>query len=277
MNYLAVLSEITNYYINLLIVQYHNKPKARATVELIANLIWMNMIIFQIRDAFDWRSAVGKQLDIIADWVGLNRFYDGKWIFTRPWFSLIDWDSTPNNLQGGFSTFSNFEELKGGILDYDEINPSQNSLSDDDFRLLIGLKIIKNSINFTAKNIDDAIWSYFGNTYYSNESIFEGTVLYTDKHYANAYGTVKSFSSNHIVIADSNNPSIVLYDGYYNLKSGTNSFVYNLGKVYTKWNGKKIEYWHDPELSVMMQVAGLKNVLPHPTGTYIELKELSYV
>ena len=127
------------------------------------------------------------------------------------------------------------------------------------------------------KNIDDAIWSYFGNIYYSNESIFEGTVLYTDEHYTNAYGTVKSFSSNHIVIADSNNPSIVLYDGYYNLKSGTNSFVYNLGKVYTKWNGKKIEYWHDPELSVMMQVTGLKNVLPHPTGTYIELKELSYV
>lgn len=208
MNYLSVLSEITNYYINLLIIQYHDKPKARATVELIVNLIWMNMIILQIRDAFDWRTAVGKQLDIIADWLGLNRFYDGQYIFLRPWFALIDWDSEPDNLQGGFSEFDTFEELEGGILDFNEIKPSKNQLPDNSFRLMVGLKIIKNSINFTAKNIDDAIWDYFE------------------------------------------------------------------GLVYTKWNGKKLEYWYPHNYSVVMQVAALKEVLLHPTGTQIELKEI---
>ena len=167
MDYLAVLSDITNYYINLLIIQYHNKPKARATVELIVNLVWANMVILQLRDAFDWRTAEGKQLDIIADWVGLTRFYSGQLMSNRPWLSHIDWDSMPDSLQGGFSTFDTFEEIEGGILDYDEIGPRPNQLSDVSFRVLIGLKIIKNSINQTAKNIDDAIWDYFEGEVYT--------------------------------------------------------------------------------------------------------------
>lgn len=184
MDYLAVLTDITNYYINLLIIQYHNKPKARATVELIVNLIWADMVILQLRDAFDWRTAIGKQLDIIADWVGLTRFYNGQFLNLRPWLSHIDWDSTPDDLQGGFSTFDTFEELEGGILDYDQFGPKTNQLSDSAFRVLIGLKIIKNSINQTAKNIDDAIWDYFQGdvytvwsgktlTYYYQENIKE--------------------------------------------------------------------------------------------------------
>lgn len=167
MDYSSVLLEVTTYYINLLIIQYHNKPKAKATVELIVTLIWMDMIIFQLRDAFDWRTAIGKQLDIVADWVGTSRFYNGQLLFLRPWFSLIDWDSTPDNLQGGFSEFDNFEELFGGIIDYDTIKPTQNQLADDALRLMIGLKIIKNNINFTAKNIDEAIWDYFNGDVYT--------------------------------------------------------------------------------------------------------------
>lgn len=209
MNYLTLLSDITDYYVNLLIIQYHNKPKARATIRLFINLVWANMIILQLRDAFDWRTAIGKQLDIVADWVGIDRFYNGQLIFLRPWFALIDWDSTPDNLQGGFSEFDTFETIEGGILDYDELKPSQNEFSDDSFRLMIGLKIIKNSINFTAKNIDDAIWDYFE------------------------------------------------------------------GDVYTVWNGKKLEYWYQPDLSIVMQVAQLKEVLPRPSGVQVELKEIS--
>lgn len=209
MNYLTLLNEMLDYYANLLIIQYHDKPKAIATVKLFVNLVWVNMIILQIRDAFDWRTAIGKQLDIIGEWLGIDRFYNGQLIFLRPWFALIDWDSNPDNLQGGFSTFDNFETLEGGILDYDELKPSENQFSDDSFRLMIGLKIIKNSINYTAKEIDDAIWEYFN------------------------------------------------------------------GDVYTVWSGKKLTYWYKSDLSIVMQVAAIKNVLPRPSGVRIELKEIS--
>ena len=166
MNYTLILTTLINYYVNLLIIQYHDKPKAKATIALLINLIWANLIIFQIRDGFDWRTAVGPQLDIVGKWEGLSRFYNGQLLFLHPWFSLIDWNSTPDNLQGGFSTFDTFDILEGGIIDYSTIKPTQNQLADDAFRLMIGLKIIKNHINQTAKNIDEAIWNYFdGNVY----------------------------------------------------------------------------------------------------------------
>lgn len=170
MNYQLVLTTIINYYVNLLIVQYHNKPKAKATIALLINLIWANMIIFQIRDGFDWKTAKGVILDIIGKWVGCTRFYNGQLFDFEAWFSLIDWDSTPDLLQGGFSTFSDFESLSGGFLDYQNIAPTQNRLKDSTFRIMIGLKIIKNNINHTAKNIDNAIWEYFSGEVYTTWS-----------------------------------------------------------------------------------------------------------
>lgn len=167
MDYTEQLNNIINYYTNLLIVQYHNKPKARATIKLMAKLLWVNMILLQIRDAFDWRTAIGKQLDIIGEWVGVTRFYNGQLFYFRPWFSLIDWNKEPDNLQGGFSRFTSFEQTEGGFLDYDNILPTQNRLADSSFRIMIGLKIIKNSISATCKNIDEAIWEYFNGDVYT--------------------------------------------------------------------------------------------------------------
>ena len=167
MDYIAILEDLKKYYANLLIIQYNGKPKAKATIELMVKLLYVDMVLLQIRDAFDWRTAVGQQLDIIGDWVGVNRFYNGQLFYFRPWFSLVDWNGEPDNLQGGFSTFQTFDEGGGGFLTYDDILPTQNRLTDDGFRLMIGLKIIKNSISTTCKNIDEAIWDYFGGDVYT--------------------------------------------------------------------------------------------------------------
>lgn len=280
---------INDYYANLLIIQYHNKAKAQATIKLMARFLWANMLFLQIRDAFDWKTAVGKQLEIIGEWVGVNRFYDGQLFDFHPWFALIDWDqaltdrdvisltdvgtggkngskatdkdvishtdvgtgdikgakgealpdgdiTSPTNvdeggkngsrativnqpghtkvgtgdekLQGGFSTFANFESLEGGFLDYENIRPTQNRLNDQAFRIMIGLKIIKNNITATCKNIDNAIWDYFG------------------------------------------------------------------GKVYTVWSADELTYYYSPELSEVLEVAKNKNVLPCPTGVRLFLKEI---
>ena len=40
-------------------------------------------------------------------------------------------------------------------------------MSEEQFKTVIGLKIIKNSIILTAKNIDDAIWDYFDGVVYT--------------------------------------------------------------------------------------------------------------
>lgn len=167
MNYAIILTTLIKYYVNLLIVQYHDKPKAKAIIELLIKQIWADMILYKIRDGFDWKKSKGRQLEIIGKWVGVSKFYNGQLLFLHPWFSLIDWNSTPDNLQGGFSTFETFNTLDGGIIDYSTIQPTQNQLSDEAYSMMIGLKIIKNNINHTAKNIDNAVWDFFNGEVYT--------------------------------------------------------------------------------------------------------------
>lgn len=167
MDYISLLEQLKQYYANLLIVQYNGKPKATATIKLMAELLFVNMVLLQIRDAFDWKTATGAQLDIIGKWEGVDRFYNGQLFDFRPWFALIPYNSVPDNLQGGFSRYSNFDSGNGGFLNYDNIRPTQNQLVDDAFRIMIGLKIIKNHISATCRNIDEAIWDYFNGRVYT--------------------------------------------------------------------------------------------------------------
>ena len=180
MDYIALLEQLKAYYSNLLIVQYNGKHKASSTIKTMVNLLYVNMVLLQIRDGFDWETALDKQLEIIGKWVGLDRFYNGQFFYFHAWFSFPSWNDEPDNLQGGFSTFQTFDEGGGGFLTYDDIQPTQNRLSTDAFRIMIGLKIIKNNISATCRNIDEAIWNYkyFNNQVYTTWAPDELTYHY---------------------------------------------------------------------------------------------------
>lgn len=64
---------LEEYYSNLLIKQYHDKPKAIATVELLAGLANANDSYRAVRDGFDVNTASGAQLDILGNIVGVGR------------------------------------------------------------------------------------------------------------------------------------------------------------------------------------------------------------
>lgn len=66
--------EYVKYLANLLIIQYHNKPKAKATIEALAKLFPVDMI-FRIRDAFSMDTATGDALDILGKYIGVSRWY----------------------------------------------------------------------------------------------------------------------------------------------------------------------------------------------------------
>lgn len=165
------MEELLQYYSNLLIVQYNGKPRAKATIDLFTYLIFVNLVILAIQNAFDWRTAVGAQLDIIGKWVGVSRDYNGTPFWSNEFFSyprsadLYPTDLT-DTLQHGYSDYSTYND-DGAVLTYDQLGYIEQTLNDDDYRTVIGLKIIKNSINHTAKNIDDAIWDYFGGDVYT--------------------------------------------------------------------------------------------------------------
>lgn len=178
MDYENILKQLQEYYSNTLIIQYNGKPKAKATIEMLVQLVYMNAILMQIRDAFDWRTAVGKQLDIIGKWVGVSRIYQRNNMIGKTYFAYPGWDDSTDSLQHGYSDYDTFTSDTGNDLTYNELNALEASLDDDEYRTVIGLKIIKNSINHTAKNIDDAIWEYFGGQVYTTWSDYEITYHY---------------------------------------------------------------------------------------------------
>ena len=169
------MEELLNYYANLLIVQYNGKPKAKATIEMLTKIIYGVVdtpLFLQIQNAFDWKTAVGNQLDIIGKWVGVSKVYQGLLYWGKTFLSYPSWNElTPTDntdfLQHGYSDYSTFDTDTGGTLTYNELGFVEQELDPEQFRTVIGLKIIKNSITLTAKNIDDAVWEYFDGQVYT--------------------------------------------------------------------------------------------------------------
>lgn len=235
-DYLEIQNTLLDYYSNLLIVQYNGKPKATAFIKLLTKMILANMIIMQIRDGFDWKNAVGKQLDVIGDWVGVSRNYNasnswdntylsypsygtettaegdpqrggysdyytfdyddatvaaatnayivnGEDTYSSTWLSLTDGGAALTPTVGTFYKVLTAGEYEnkvycwnnnqynlywaGGVLTYKDIQNDSQKLDDDQFRLVIGLKIIKNSINHSCGEIDKAVYDYFNHLVYT--------------------------------------------------------------------------------------------------------------
>lgn len=159
------VQQLIEYYVNLLIIQYHNKPKARAEIGLIADQMVANNIFLDIQNAYDIETSVGKQLDVIGKYVGVDRYYSE--IVLENYFSLITYDETislPSSPpRWGFSDYTTYDDYAyNGTLDYDEIITTENALFDPDFRTLIKLKILINYSNFSHKSIDDNMYAFFG-------------------------------------------------------------------------------------------------------------------
>jgi Protein of unknown function (DUF2612) len=97
---MADVSSLTDYYKNLLIVQYNNQPKAQATIGMYADEILANGIAFDVRDAYDIDSAVGVQLDVIGAYVGVDRYS-----------TAVDVDE-----YFGFTRYADFSLVSGNYL-----------------------------------------------------------------------------------------------------------------------------------------------------------------
>lgn len=68
------MSDYSKYLASLLIIQYNGKPKATATVEAVTE-DFPDELIFAVRDSFSLETATGKQLDILAKYLGTDRYF----------------------------------------------------------------------------------------------------------------------------------------------------------------------------------------------------------
>ncbi|MDR2674459.1 MAG: DUF2612 domain-containing protein, partial [Opitutaceae bacterium] len=66
------LDEVIQYYVDLLIIQYRQKPRARATVAAFVRAAVADGLPPALADAFDIDTASGAQLDILAKYIGVS-------------------------------------------------------------------------------------------------------------------------------------------------------------------------------------------------------------
>lgn len=104
------LTELEDYYKNLLIIQYHDKAKAQAVVSNWVDCMVADGLLLDLPEAFNVDTAIGAQLDLIGKIVGLPR----------------------------------------------------NGFNDDQYRILLNLRIITNNTGVTMKEIDDIMFNFFG-------------------------------------------------------------------------------------------------------------------
>lgn len=78
---MSTTNELAEYYADLLILQYLNKPKAWATVKGTVLPIIMDQLPLAVQDAFSVDGSEGVQLDVIGDYVGASR---NAYTFTGP-------------------------------------------------------------------------------------------------------------------------------------------------------------------------------------------------
>lgn len=168
---MADVSNIVDYYANLLIIQYHDRPKAQATIRLVTDLLLCDGIFQDIMDAYNIDTAVGHQLDILGKYIGTDRFFQGNDLID--FFSVITYAESALNedtnpifdFRWGFVDYADFDNPayeKNGVLNYHSILTKGYELNDTDYRTLLKFKIIKNYSNGSHKSIDDALFKFFG-------------------------------------------------------------------------------------------------------------------
>lgn len=157
------IDKIVEYYANLLIIQYHDLPKAKAMVTLFVYELVAQGIIFEVRDGFAIETAIGVQLDALAKYIGVDRFFAEQVL--NNFFSFVLYDD-PDEIYASEVGYCDYTDLNkpGNFLTYDDILSSTFALTDAEFRTLLKLKILQNNSNHSTGEIVDGVWALFGDT-----------------------------------------------------------------------------------------------------------------
>lgn len=148
------IQNVENYYADLLIIQYRNKLKARATIKLGANLYLADGLVFDLNNILDIDTAIGAQLDLIGNILGCPRAVPGMVIDTE-FFSFEKVDALG---------YSNVNELSDGYWkNYNNSTGTVYNLQNDDYRILLKYKAIYNIRRGSMKFMDEMYWRIFGN------------------------------------------------------------------------------------------------------------------
>lgn len=129
------------YYVDLLLYQYINLPKARGVISLLATQALADFLPVELRTAFDLETATGPQLDILGEYIGMDRRvsepvvrdYFNMDVYTAPITDAFGFRSTADLTINASAAVQNYNAMMSAI-----------DLEDDEYRLLLKLKTLLN-------------------------------------------------------------------------------------------------------------------------------------
>lgn len=157
------INDIIEKYVELIILQYNDKPKAAQQIRDYVRGILSDGLILKIRDAFDIDTAIGNQLDILGKYIGIDR--NGQQIafnFDQNLFSTVDSPSELTLPAYGTVSEAQFPLVDSHIFNIEDDVTTTQILNDENYRFILKLKIIQNNINHSESAIDSAVNITFG-------------------------------------------------------------------------------------------------------------------
>lgn len=152
--------EIIDSYVDLLIAQYSNKPRARGTVAAYVSEVVASEIFTQVRDAFDLDTAVGVQLDILGSYRGVSRDVFTL-ALTKNFFFFASYSETPTEF--GFAIYSQADiDIDWFFLTYPDVNASLFTMTDPQYREVIKFVAAVESSPLSLADIDVILLQFFG-------------------------------------------------------------------------------------------------------------------
>ena len=209
--YETEIANVENYYADLLIIQYRNKPKARATIKLGANLYLADGLVFELNNVLDIDTAVGAQLDLIGKILGVSRDIPGFTI-DKEYFSF---EKNPLYIDtvADLTALANYDTT--GVQAGDCIKVESDSNHDNNTTFYEW--VITGGVGaWTYKDSNNEI--SYGYSYYSND----GTVNHLSqglwKKYQNSIGS--SYS-----LLDPDYRVLLKFKALYNIRVGSMKFM----------------------------------------------------
>ena len=175
------MEDLIKYFTNLLILQYRNKPKAKATIEALVRVLFSNttdgIFALDIENAYNLENASQKQLDVLGKYIGYSSKVN---IIVDNNFKYAEYD-------GSFNPDTGYSEYNDSVssfpyAEYRYVTYLERVLDYDDYtKVLEFLAECKNSVLSLAE-IDRLLDKYFDGNIYVEEDDKE--VIY---HYAQEF------------------------------------------------------------------------------------------
>lgn len=151
--------DLTNYYVQLLVMEYFGRPKASGTVEAFASAAVADLIVMQVRAGFALSTATGRQLDALGQLLGLQRSVPG-FLPGTPDFAMPSYTDAAAGTYIGLARYAGAAPT-GHWARYSD-SPTSYVMTDGQFSQLIQFVIAARASNCSLQSLANIFYQFFG-------------------------------------------------------------------------------------------------------------------